>query len=292
MKKIIRKIFKFLGFSRERHYLKDLINNIEGVYNEQKKITYSIYQIRQKGFVVKVGGLFAFVSFKHMPWQYPNYRYWTLISKSITEKRFYCNIYKVKRKPLLILIDGKIHLFKEIKLEPDREYRAIILNKSKMSFTVDAGYHFEWEYGSFMGLIQPNNLSENTLLLDEGDEMKVRLYRDKQEELYKFVDANIPAEWYNGQIEELIDTRQEAMVILNHANRREYVVQNKYRASTPATRDLYGTEAEEVEKVLKDMDLNQNIPCIVVAVNKEEKKLILKVLYKDFLRRKGNQKTP
>jgi hypothetical protein len=84
----------------EENFLLKLITNIEFLEESKKNVPFRIIEVKEKGFLVKVGGLFAYVSFHHMPWRYTSNENWKAVSKFLIGKSFFCNIYQVKRNPL------------------------------------------------------------------------------------------------------------------------------------------------------------------------------------------------
>jgi len=60
----------YLDSKNDKDYLQDLLLNIKKAYKNQTKLTFRIVKPKDKGFLVKVGGLFAFVSFNHFGWSY------------------------------------------------------------------------------------------------------------------------------------------------------------------------------------------------------------------------------
>ena len=79
---------KRLGISDHKSYLLTLIENLERQKEENNALAFRIVSIKNKGFVVKVGGLFAYGSFDHMPWQYPSYEAWRAVFPYLTDRLF------------------------------------------------------------------------------------------------------------------------------------------------------------------------------------------------------------
>ena len=99
---------------KNKDYLKRLITNLEHVENEDKTIPFYIQTVREKGLSVKIGGLFAYVPFSLMPWKSPLKDYWKTISPHIIGKKFFGKVHELNTDPnIKIIINGKVHLFKE-----------------------------------------------------------------------------------------------------------------------------------------------------------------------------------
>ena len=125
-------------------------------------MTFRIVRPKEKGFIVKVGGLFAFVSFNHLGWTYPTDQFWKNASHSLVGSFFRGKIYKVSENPISITINAKGQTFEKPDFEQDAAYRGVILHKSKYGVFVDLGLHFNWKFGSLMGLIRKSTLTNRS----------------------------------------------------------------------------------------------------------------------------------
>src|SRR5690554_6996602 len=63
-------------------YLTPLFENIEKAYVDQLVLTFRIVEPKTSGFVIKVGGLFAFLLYKDIGWKYSNLDVWRDISET------------------------------------------------------------------------------------------------------------------------------------------------------------------------------------------------------------------
>lgn len=132
-------------------YLSDLFKNIENIQKQGKTVSFKIIDVKQNGFSIKVAGLFGYVSFAHMPWEYNHLYKWRLISKFLINKKYYCKIHSIKNKS--IVVDAKYHKIEPAILANEIEYKGIVLKKLKFGLLVDIGYDFNWEHGAIIGLI-------------------------------------------------------------------------------------------------------------------------------------------
>ncbi len=159
-KKIKDKLFGRKNSPGNKEYLIKLVKNLERLKTENKSIPFTIIGVREKGFIVKVGGLYAYLSFNYMPWKYSTFEPWKVVSKYLIGIRFYCKIYRIDKDPLFILINAKNHIFRNIKLTENSKYTGVVIRKAKYGLFVDIGYHFGWKYGSFVGLIHKSKFQK------------------------------------------------------------------------------------------------------------------------------------
>ena len=158
MGKTTENIEYYLDSKNDKDYLQDLLLNIKNAYTNQENLTFRIVEPKEKGFLVKVGGLFAFVSFNHLGWSYPSIEFWTNASKSIVGSFFTGKIHNVEENPISIKIDAKEQEFDNPNLEKYAEYHGVILQKTKYGVFVDLGFHFNWKFGSLLGLVHKSTL--------------------------------------------------------------------------------------------------------------------------------------
>jgi len=153
----------------------------------QETIRFTIEDILIKGFKVKTGGLYAFVLFRYMPWQYHDRKMWEAIFPIIVGNTFLGKIYKIKhKKQIYIVVDGNIPQFDELTLNIGEDYTGIVVKKISNYIYVDIGYQFNWDYGSFVGLLHSSAFDslEEFRKCEMGKEIEVKYWgRNKLRQL-------------------------------------------------------------------------------------------------------------
>ena len=152
----------YLDSDNDKDYLQDLLLNIKESYKNQENRTFKIVEPKEKGFTVKTGGLFAFVSFQHLGWSYPSIEFWKNVSNYLVGSFFTGKIYKVSENPISIRIDAKNQNFGNPNLVKNCKYRGVILQKTKYGIFVDLGLHFNWKFGSLLGLVHKSTLTNES----------------------------------------------------------------------------------------------------------------------------------
>jgi len=147
--RIIFHLKKLLGFSVRKAYLIPLIEHLERQKDQGEAMPFKIFRIKNKGFVVKVGGLFAYGSFDHMPWQYHHPDAWRVIFPYLTDRVFYCKIHMLDKDPLCIIVNGNIPQFRKAELKQNDLYIGIILYKVSYGLFIDIGFLPEEVSGCF-----------------------------------------------------------------------------------------------------------------------------------------------
>ena len=114
---------------------------------EKLLVSFRVDKIIGKGFVVRVGELYALVPFYFMPWKYP-LALWHVIFPSLVGKYFGGYVHSVNEDMLRVRIRADDFQFEPFLYEIDKTYTAIVLVKTNTSLLVDFGYGLEWKYGS------------------------------------------------------------------------------------------------------------------------------------------------
>ena len=260
----------------EKDYLTKLADNLKEIQKNHQNVSFRIKTAKRNGFVVKVKGLFAFVSFHHMPWKYKSVEHWRAVSKHLVDKKFFCNIHSISEnvRPIQIIINAENHTFEKIKLIPLEQYECVVIHKSKYGLIVDLGYHFDWEYGSFNGLIHKSTYTNDDKLLnaESGDIVKTCFHGVKKKGTLKnggliLGNQNVQKEWLTGELENLIGTIQTATVMLDEKGKRGFFIDGKYRTMIYIDKKIYPNK-KSIKKELNNLRMYSTIECKILRISK------------------------
>lgn len=266
---------------QKKEWLEELVASLEKKQEENISLPFRIVDIKENGFIVKVSGLFAFVTFSHMPWMYNDRGSWLAIQPKLLNKLFYCKIHKISKDPLSIIIDGQIPQFKKVDLEIGNEYKGLIIKKYAYGVLVDIGYHFDWHCGSFVGFLHKSEYRSKHAFINcsMGDEIPVfNQYVDENGQLV-FTQDKLFFYWNNSKPQELIGQVVLARVVreTNEENQILFIVNDKYKARLENSKANYTTsrrkKINEAKRKLKD---KETITCEVIGCNEEERVLYLR----------------
>ena len=273
LKNIIKEVF---GKSDKKEYLEKCVENLETRSLEDVNLPFKIIKLKNTGFVVKVSGLYAFIAFNHMPWEYNKINYWISISPKLIGKIFYCKIHSIKKEPSLsIIINGKIPQFKKTELIIGESYSGIILTKVSSGILIDIGYHFDWKCGSFVGFLHKLQIDSLKLLssCSVGDEIEI-VYQGLNENGHSlnFQTREI-FDWSNGIPQGLLG--QVVLVhVVREGNEKEInlLVNGKYRG-----RMIYKFGSKQtIRKIKNNLKDGEIIHCEVIDFNEKGRILKLK----------------
>ncbi|QTE22093.1 hypothetical protein [Polaribacter cellanae] len=270
----------YLNPKNDKDYLQDLLFRVKQSFENQENVVFKIVKTKEKGFSVKVGGLFAFVSFNHFSWSYPSFEFWQNISEHLIGKYFTGRIYKLKEKPILIQIDAKEKVFEKVILKEYYRYKGVILQKTKYGLFVDLGVHFNWKFGSIIGLIHKSTLM-NVIDYDNwnaGDKITT-LFLGYNEDKQLILGDNIAKGiFFRKQLGGLIGTVQKVNVVINKNGETEYFVFGKYKAIIPIKKEFYPNFRTTAKKYTYELKDGDEIECEIIKINKKRDCFILKLL--------------
>lgn len=240
IKDSIQEVFKH---SEKKKWLEELIQNLEELKKQDKNIPFKIIDIKETGFTAKVCGLFAFISFNHMPWRYSDQTSWNIVFPHLLNKTFFCRIYKFENNDQLkIILDGQVAQFKQPDLIESEEYRGLILKKTKYGLFIDIGLHYNWQCGSLVGLLHKMQIKRGDSLdnYSLGDEITVE-YQKQDENGHLYFGNDVERiDWFLQKPQELVGQVVWARVIKSPGeNQIRLSVIGKYQANLTISRENY-----------------------------------------------------
>jgi hypothetical protein len=265
-----------LGKPDKKDWFEKLIEDLETKQSKNVNLPFKIVDLKNKGFLVKVSGLYAFIGFYYMPWEYSDINFWINVFPSLKEKIFYCRIYQIKKDPLLsIIIDAKIPQFKNMELVIGKDYRGIILKKASYGLFIDLGFHFDWKCGSFVGFLHKSYFSSKSLFATYkiGDEIELSYYGMDEGSHFLHFKTREASDWDNGIPQGLL-----GQIVLVHVVQEEdnlvtrFLVNGIYKGSL--VYEIGGKLSKrKIKKIIKN---RETIHCEVVDSIIEKRILKLK----------------
>jgi hypothetical protein len=265
-----------------KDYLIRLVNQLEELHNQDVNIPFRIKEIKENGFIIKTCGMFAFIAFDYMPWQYSDKSSWGFVFESLKCKQFYGRIHLMIKDPKFILLNGKIPQFKKPELEQGHEYAGIIIKKIKSGLLIDFGSHFKWKCGSIVGFLHSSQLGRNKNIssLNEGDEIQAKFFcaNEKGQNIFrnsidhKVLHKEMPS-CLNGEIVKAQITG------INKSGVVELLVDGKFKGIMLSIKDSFTPKLhEKVKQAKAKLRVGHVITCEVVGLNSKGFYLILKWL--------------
>ena len=206
---------------------------IEGHKENGDTLPFKIIGFKENGFLAKVKGLYAFISFHHMPWKYSSAEPWFAIAPSLKSKVFFCRIHKVDRDHNLVLLNGEFPQFKRAGLTMGESYTGLIIKITGSGLVVDIGSHFDWKCGSLTGFLHVSRLAENEKLSEfkVGQEITTAFQKRMADGQLVFCSDRDHLDWQMGIPLALVGKKMWVRVVRESGNKKvELLVRGKYKA--------------------------------------------------------------
>lgn len=276
----IQEVFKH---SEKKKWFEELIRNLEELKKQDKNIPFKIIDIKEKGFTAKVCGLFAFISFNHMPWRYSDQTFWEIVFPHLQNKTFFCRIYKFEHSDQLkIILNGQVAQFRQPDLIESEEYRGLILKKTRYGLFIDIGLHFNWQCGSLVGVFHKMQIKRSDLFdnYSPGDEITVE-YQKQDEKGHLYFGSDVERiDWFLQKPQELVGQVVWARVIkVPGENQVSLSVKGKYKANLTISKENYEPKyLKRIKEAKNNLYDGKIIHCEVIGFERLKEMLKVKWL--------------
>ena len=266
--------------NEDTSYLNKLAERLDDKKEEGVSIPFKILELKNKGFIVKVGGLPAYVSFNHMPWKYEDHMMWRIVFPYIVNKRFYCKVHSIQTQDnsLSVVIDGDVPQLSSPDFIIDNKYKGLILQKFKNGLYIDLGYHFAWKCGSIISTIKRYKFDSKEVFdaLEEGQILDIYYWGNDEKDRFIIGVNNEFKEWHSGQLDEIVDDIVTAKVTVSETGERSYIAKGMYNASLPIIKSIYFEKKQQVRAAVNNLIDGDCIQCRILKADKVHKQLRLK----------------
>ncbi|HAN78974.1 MAG TPA: hypothetical protein DCQ31_15015 [Bacteroidales bacterium] len=253
---------------------------IERHIEEDKNLPFFVHDIRENGFLVKVFGLYAYVSFRYMPWKYTSAEQWHAVFQAIKGKVFFGKIFKLAKDPLSIQINAEIPQFRKFEIFENEEYKGIVVKKLKYGLFVDLGAHFEWKSGSLVGILHKSQFDtiEAFDAIELGQEIEI-VYNGQDPRGNHLLGFDIEqTNWTPDDVEKLAGKIVTARFMHNENEIFEFLVEDKYPAIMHVNKYLYPGFHQQVRRTAQQLKPKQEINAEVLGIDLNDRLVVLKWL--------------
>lgn len=263
----------------EKSYLQELLLKAKESYKNEDSVTFKIIELKKKGFLVKTKGLYAYVSLYHFAWSYPAIDFWPHVADHLIGNYFRGKIHHISENPISILINAGGANYDRPDLEKSTQYHGIIVQKSSYGLFVDLGFHFNWRFGSILGLIHHSSLKSDAdyNMLTAGEEITTTFQGYTETGKIILGENHKQGKWENGTMAQLIDTIQDATVVKGDDQRLVFYVLGEHQAKAPINKLLYPNSKSIVKKYRDDLKHGAHIKCKVIRINRKKDSFIIRL---------------
>jgi hypothetical protein len=288
MRKIVKPVFSETENHKETEsgnsgdWISDRFSEIEEHWYYLDTLPFKITGIHTAGFLAKVKGLFAYVPFNQMPWQYPVAESWRAIAPCLMGKVFFCKIARFDREQRTITLKGNIPQFEPPKLCIGYEYRGLVTKVTIYGVFIDLGYHFNWNNGSVVGLLHFSELKQGEDLSDfiPGQEVTTTYIGLNLNGKHAFSNNRINIDWILGKPQALEGKIVEATVVCKEGRKTiELYVNGLYKAELMiVSQKLHKISIMQTIQAKRKLSHGDVILCEVIRCNNNTKTLHLQWL--------------
>lgn len=261
------------------------IHELERHMSQQDILPFKIVDVKEFGFLSKVKGLFAYISFHRMPWKYIHRDEWIHVAPSLIGKKFYCRVILLDKDRISIHLDGNLPQFKQAELAIGGLYKGWIIHKATYGLFVDIGYHFNWRHGSIVGLMHKSQLRVPGDFddMEAGTETEVIYLGEMIEGKISFTQDETDVDWALGIPQQLIGKNVWVEVGSDEAPYdRKFMVLGEYKGRLIINRILYPTGSKKTRKAKNALAEGEIITCEVIGVDEIRRIVQLKWLRKNL----------
>lgn len=270
------------SFNDKEEYLQNLFIKLEEIFSKQEVLNFKLIKAVEKGFKIKVGGLYGFVSFAKMPWFYNDYSYWASVAPYLTGLILKGKIFRLDREKFSILVKASSKIsFDLATLNKDQTYKGVVLKEADYGFFMDLGISFSWLKGSLLGLMHKSNCPIESKNWKEGDVVDCKIHSIEGESKVGLVHPsfkNVLPLIQKDELNELVGTVHKGKVIVEPNGEKRLLIADKYLGLMPIRRKIYPGQKMHILKLVSKLEGNAVVNCLVLKANHKKKLLIVKFL--------------
>jgi len=242
-------------------------------------LPFRIIALKDAGFLAKVKGLYAYISFYHMPWKYYTPGSWVAIAPSLIGKEFSCKIHKVDKDQNSILLDGALPQFKQAVLTIGEVYNGLVIQITDAGLIIDIGCHFDWKYGSLTGFLHASKFVDNAKVSDftPGQEITTVYQKAHDHGQLIFCSDKDKYDWQMGIPQALVGQKMWAKVIRRPGSKKvDLLVRGKYKAKLEVDKQTDApSHKRKIKKLKNELSDGGIIHCTVTGLNKKHRTLLI-----------------
>ena len=261
-------------------YLVDIIENLRLDISNDVSLYCRIVEPKEKGFLVKIKGLFAYLPYSQMPWFYSEIDCWHHIGKHLKDRVFKCSVESIQTNPqVAIKLNAKNHEFHNLNLDIGEKYIGIIIKKTAYGFLFDVGYQFKWSSGSCIGILHLKEIGDSDIYdyLNEGDEIVATYQGVHKNGKHVFGKELKNRDFISGEIDHLIGTIQEVQIRVHDNEKKQFFVLGNYPGRIPITKAYYPKNKSLVKNFLQGLHDGDVIKCEILKISRDYNSFDLKL---------------
>ncbi|MDR2968280.1 MAG: hypothetical protein LBV32_01595 [Tannerellaceae bacterium] len=279
--KIIKWIRKRLKTHSKSEWVTQRFREIELHKENNDILPFKIEELKDRGFLVRVNHIYAYISYFHMPWSYNDSSEWKAAAPHLKGKVFFCKIHECDKGNFFIRLDGAVPQFRQANLVEGYRYHGVIIRIMPYGILFDIGFHFNWKCGPLIGLLHQFQLSPDVKIsnFNTGEVISVFYQGVNNKGKFSFCHEQTGTREGIEKSKELIGTITWAKVVRQDGKQaiRLWIV-GKYPTMLIINKYVYSSNLNDLELKKKDLKDGDIICCKVVRYDEKRNLPIVKWL--------------
>ena len=250
---------------------------IENLRDNKIVSRFVIEDIEDDSFLVLIKDMYANVPFHKMPWSYNNLDCWQAIAPSLKGKSFYGRVSQLDRhhdQPDLyrLYVNATVTKFRSIELHINNEYTGIVVLKTLYGVFIDIGCHFDWEYGSLLGLLHRSQILDTESNFEPGQTVVVKFLNETTRGI------TFGIEDYDYYVEKFLGKTVKTKIYKTDDSRlMSFKVEGRYKAKLLSISKInYGDNRKLIRKALHTFSDGDYIDCEVLQIKDKPFAMLVK----------------
>jgi hypothetical protein len=268
--------------SKDKAYLLELYDQLALAKANNKALSFKIVSIRGRGFQVKVGGLYAHISFEYMPWLYQYPDFWRRIAPYLTEAVFKGQVRSLSNHERIIVdLDASATKLKTAQLVEKQTYRCIVLKKFSANLLLELGNNFDWKCGSVIGSMHLSNFAFASEFddINEGEIIATQFQGFDRNNKLVMGDKWVHRAQSSGDLNKLMHTIQPIVVRFQDRKTISFWLLDEYRCDLEITEEHYGSDSHvsKIKTYIRGLKDGAIIQCQILDIMSENRRIALKL---------------
>jgi ribosomal protein S1 len=257
----------------EKPHVLELYRKMENRMEKDRRTVISWREPKEKGVVVKTGGVYAYVPFSLMPWTYKIAQWWNHVLPHMMYIKWFGRVIDVDYTVPMIKIDARQSFDDPPQPEEGKAYKGVVVRKDRHGVTLDMGLHFQWKSGPLLQAV--NGLDMNQYLSDiaPGDVIYPRFLGLDSHQNWILSMRHLTREERMEERREIFENEVDVSVKVDESGRRRCLVKDQIPVSMIAEKAIYKEFKGKVRRAIKRLKDGDVIKCRVYPTSQNSGKL-------------------
>ncbi len=250
------------NFDDKAHVL-ELYRKMENRMEKDRRTVISFREPKEKGLVVKTGGVYAYVPYSLMPWSYKTVQWWNHVLPHMRYIKWFGKVIDVDCTLPMIKIDARQSFENLPQLQEGKAYKGVVVRKDRYGVTLDMGLHFQWKSGPILQAVYGLDMIQSPSGIVPGDVLYPRFLGLDSHQNWILSMRHHTREERMKERREIFENEVDVRVEIDESGRRSCLVKDHIPVSMIAEKAIYKELKGEVRRAIKCLKDGDVIKCRV-----------------------------